>query len=152
MDFLDAVEQLAPVKLLKSSFLAYPIINALHIAAIGTLFGSVLLLDLSVLGRIRSIPRKELVPLLRHVALVAFVFAALTGLTLFSVQATTYVRNPAFLTKLTLILLAVTNFFVFTILDRRTGEATPTWLRVSAIASLLLWSSVLLAGRFIGFA
>jgi len=97
MEFLDAVEQLAPVKLLKSSFLAYPIINALHIAAIGTLFGSVLLLDLSVLGRIRSIPRKELIPLLRHVALVAFVFAALTGLTLFSVQATTYVRNPAFL-------------------------------------------------------
>jgi len=40
----------------------------------------------------------------------------------------------------------------FAILDRRTGEATPTWLRVSAIASLLLWSSVLLAGRFIGFA
>jgi hypothetical protein len=152
MEFLDAVEQLAPVRLLKSSFLAYPIINALHIAAIGTLFGSVLLLDLSVLGRIRSIPHNKLVPLLRNVVLVAFVFAALTGLTLFSVQATTYVRNPAFLAKLILILLAVMNFFVFAILDRRMGDSSPTWLRVSAIVSLLLWSSVLLAGRFIGFA
>lgn len=151
MEFLQAIEQLEPVRLLKSSFLAYPIVNAIHIAAIGTLFGSILVMDLSVLGWVRSVPREKLVALLRRVALVAFVFALLTGLALFSIQATNYVRNPAFLIKLGLIVLAVLNFLAFTALDRtQAGESAPV-PRALAMVSILAWSGVLLAGRFIGF-
>jgi hypothetical protein len=152
MEFLQAIEQLEPVRLLKSSFVAYPVVNALHIAAIGTLFGSVLLIDLCVLGAIRSAPREGVIALLRRAALAAFVLAALTGLTLFSVQATNYVRNPAFLAKLALIVLAALNFLAFIVLDRKGRvEDTPPALGVLAGASILLWSGVLLAGRFIGF-
>ena len=152
MEFLQTIEQLGFVRLLKTSFIAYPVINALHIAAIGTLFGSVLLMDLSVLGWVRSVPRQKLVALLRRAALAAFLIAVLTGLTLFSVQATNYVRNPAFLAKLGLIILAAVNFFAFTALDRRrrTQDASPA-LRILAVVSILAWSGVLLAGRFIGF-
>lgn len=151
MEVLQAIEQLEPVRLLKSSFVAYPVINALHIAAIGALFTSVLLMDLSVLGWIRSVPREKLVSLLRRVALVALVIALLTGLTLFSVQPMNYVRNPAFLAKLALIVLAALNFFAFTALDRSQARGNSPALRVLAGASILLWSGVLLAGRFIGF-
>ena len=152
MEFLQAIEQLGPVRLLKSSFLAYPVVNALHIAAIGGLFTSVLLMDFSVLGAIRSVPREKLLTLLRRVALGAFVVAALTGLALFSIQATTYVRNPAFLLKLGVIGLAALNFLAFFILSRRSpnGE-TSTASRLCAVASILLWSGVLLCGRLIGF-
>jgi hypothetical protein len=150
MEFLQAIEQVGPVRLLKASFFVYPVVNTLHIAAIGTLFGSVLLMDLSVLGAIRSVPHRILVALLRRAALAAFVVAVLTGLALFSVQATDYVRNPVFLTKLGLILLAGLNFFAFLALDRRPQENAAA-LRMSAVASILLWSGVLLAGRFIGF-
>lgn len=150
MEFLQAIEQIGPARLLKTSFIVYPVVNALHIAAIGTLFGNVLLMDLSVLGVIRSVPRQKLVALLRRAALAAFVVAVLTGLALFSVQATDYVRNPVFVTKLGLILLAALNFFVFLALDRRPQENAAA-LRISAVASILLWSGVLLAGRFIGF-
>ena len=152
MEFLQAIEQLGPVRLLKSSFLAYPVVNALHIAAIGGLFTSVLLMDFSVLGAIRSVPREKLLTLLRRVALGAFVVAALTGLALFSIQATDYARNPAFLMKLGLIGLAALNFLAFFILTRRSpnGE-TSTASRFCAIASILLWSGVLLCGRLIGF-
>ena len=152
MEFLQAIEQLGSVRLLKSSFLAYPVVNALHIAAIGGLFTSVLLMDFSVLGAIRSVPRKKLLALLRRVALGAFVVAALTGLALFSIQATDYARNPAFLMKLGLIGLAALNFLAFFILTRRSpnGE-TSTASRFCAIASILLWSGVLLCGRLIGF-
>ena len=152
MELLQAIEQIGPVRLLKGSFIAYPIVNALHIAAIGTLFGSVLLIDLSVLGAIRSVERTKLIALLRRVALTAFVLAVLTGLTLFSVQATNYLRNPAFLAKLVLIALAALNFLAFTMLDRKqlATEAAPA-LRVLALASIVLWSGVLIAGRFIGF-
>ncbi len=150
MEFLQAIEQVGPARLLKTSFIVYPVVNALHIAAIGTLFGSVLLIDLSVLGVIRSVPREKLVALLRRAALAAFVVAILTGLALFSVQATDYARNPVFLTKLGLILLAALNFFIFVALDRSLQENAAA-LRISAVASILLWSGVLLAGRFIGF-
>ena len=152
MEFLQAIEELGPVRLLKSSFFAYPIVNALHIAAIGTLFGSVFLMDMAVLGAIRSIPREKLIPLLRRAALAAFAVAALTGLALFSIQAATYVRNPAFLTKLGLIALAVLNFCAFAALEgkNRAKEASQA-LGALAIVSILLWTGVLLAGRFIGF-
>ena len=103
MEFLQAIEQLGAVRLLKASFFAYPVVNALHIAAIGALFTCVLLMDLAVLGRIRSLPREKFIALLRRAALVAFAVAALTGLTLFSIQAATYARNPVFLLKLGLI-------------------------------------------------
>ena len=152
MEFLQAIEQLGPVRLLKSSFLAYPVVNALHIAAIGALFTGVVLMDLAVLGAIRSVPREKFVALLRRVALGAFVVAAFTGLALFSIQATDYARNPAFLLKLGLIGLAALNFLAFSILSRRSpnGE-TSTATRFCAVASILLWSGVLLCGRLIGF-
>jgi hypothetical protein len=152
MEFFQAIEQLGAVRLLKSSFVAYPVINALHIAAIGALLTSVLLMDLSVLGAIRSIPREKLVALLRRVALAAFGVAVLTGVTMFSIQATDYVRNPVFLVKLGLIVIAALNFAAFTALDRRrpSGEADAA-LRILAVTSILLWSGVLFAGRLIGF-
>jgi hypothetical protein len=152
MEFFQAIAQFGAVRLLKSSFVAYPVINALHIGAIGALLTSVLLMDLSVLGAIRSLPREKFVALLRRVALAAFAIAALTGLTMFSIQATDYVRNPVFLLKLGLILLAALNFVAFTVLDGRSPaqETSPT-LRTLAVTSILLWSGVLLAGRFIGF-
>jgi uncharacterized membrane protein len=152
MEFFQAIEQLGAVRLLKSSFVAYPVINALHIAAIGALVTSVLLMDLSVLGAIRAIPREKLVALLRRVALAAFGVAVLTGVTMFSIQATDYVRNPVFLVKLGLIVIAALNFAAFTALDRRrsSGEADAA-LRILAVTSILLWSGVLFAGRLIGF-
>lgn len=153
MEFLGAIEQLGPVRLLKASFVAYPVVNAAHIAAIGALFTSVLLMDLSVLGATRATPRGELVVLLRRVAFVAFALAVLTGLALFSVQATHYAKTPVFLVKLALIGLAILNFLVFSLFDRpNPAPVASAALRVCAIASILLWSGVLLAGRFIGFA
>jgi hypothetical protein len=152
MEFLQAIEQLGAVRLLKSSFVAYPVINAVHIAAIGALLTSVLLMDLSVLGAIRTVPREKLVALLRRVAFVAFAIAVLTGLTLFSVRATHYAETPVFLLKLGLIGLAGLNFLAFRMLERRDpAAAEPVALRVCAVASILLWSGVLLCGRFIGF-
>jgi uncharacterized membrane protein len=152
MELLQAIEQLGFVRLLKTSFIAYPVVNALHIAAIGALFTSVLLMDLSVLGAIRAVPREKLVALLRRVALIAFALAVVTGLTLFSVRATHYAETPVFLLKLGLIGLAILNFLVFNLIERRNPAAVESVaLRLSVIASILLWSGALLAGRFIGF-
>lgn len=152
MEVLHAIEQLEAARLLRTSFVAYPLVNALHVAAIGSLFASVLMIDLAMLGAIRSLPRDTFVALLRRFALGAFALAVLTGLALFSVQATTYAQNPAFLAKIGLIALAIVNFIAFVALDRRNGGASPSpGMRFCACSSILLWSCVLVAGRFIGF-
>jgi hypothetical protein len=148
-DFFVTIELLGFVRTLKSSFFVYPVVNALHIASIGMLLTSVVLIDLRVLGAFRSLPEKPFVGVLRRLAYVALTGAVLTGLLLFSVRASEYVGMPIFLAKIALILVAALNFLAF-LYASRTG-AGKTVVATFALLSLVLWPSVLLAGRFIGF-
>ncbi len=153
MEILQTIEQLGAVRLLKTSFIAYPVVNALHIASIGALLTCVVLLDLRILGAFRSLPRTAFVGLFRRLALGAFIAAALTGLTLFSVRASEYAAMPVFLLKLGLIAAAIVNFLLFSALYSQGGDETPATPAIgfSAAASILIWPSILLCGRFIGF-
>ncbi|MES0200157.1 DUF6644 family protein [Mesorhizobium sp. M0011] len=150
-ELLAGIEHLALARWLKGSFIAYPIVNALHIMSIGALLTSVVLMDLRICGAFRSLPHAAFVALLRRTALAAFVGALVTGSLLFSVKASTYAAMPVFLAKMALILLAGMNFLVFTRLRRATGGDTPAGGTALAVLSMLLWTSVLFAGRFIGF-
>ena len=91
--------------------------------------------------------------LLRRVALGAFAFAVATGVTMFAVRAREYAVMPLFLVKLGLIGVAGLNFLVFSAIDRRraTGEPAPMVARVAAAASIGLWVTVVLVGRFLGY-
>lgn len=149
--FFAGIEQLALVRGLKASFVAYPIVNALHIMSIGALLTSVWLMDLRVLGAFRSLPQAALVALLRRTALVAFGGALVTGSLLFSVRASEYAAMPIFLAKMSLILLAGTNFLVFMRRAKGGDEPAGGTVTILAVLSLVLWTSVLFAGRFIGF-
>lgn len=152
MEPLSAIEQFTLVRLLKSSYFAYPVLNALHIASIGAVLTSVLLLDLSVLRVVKFPAEAVFQSFMRRVAVIAFAAAATTGLALFSVRATHYAVHPVFVTKLALIALAGLNLLLFAMLEARNGGATPTvGMRLSAGLSILVWIGVLLAGRLIGF-
>jgi len=142
---LGGLEQLALVKALKTSFFAYPVVNALHILAVGALVTSVLLMDLRVIGVIRGLDEQPFVKLLRRVALWAFALAVLTGALMFAVRATEYAGTPLFWIKMGLIGLAGVNFVAFSLLRQ------PAAKRVLAGVSIVLWPTVLLVGRFLGF-
>ena len=146
---LATIEQLAPVRALKASFYAYPLVNALHIAAIGALWTSVALMDLRLLGALRGLPLPAFLAALRRVALAAFAVALASGVALFSVRAGHYAGMAVFLAKMGLIVLAGLNLLVFDWLSRR--SAAPGRLAASAVVSMLLWTAVLVCGRFIGF-
>ncbi|MGX9176572.1 DUF6644 family protein [Mesorhizobium sp. BHbdii] len=150
-ELLAGIEQLALVRALKASFVAYPIVNALHIMSIGALLTSVWLMDLRVLGAFRSLPYAAFIALLRRTALAAFAGALVTGSLLFSVRASEYAAMPIFLAKMTLILLAGANFLVFMRRAKGGNEPGGGVITVLAVLSLVLWTSVLFAGRFIGF-
>ncbi|TIM44330.1 MAG: hypothetical protein E5Y55_17395 [Mesorhizobium sp.] len=150
-EFLAGIEQLAIVRGLKASFIAYPIVNALHIMSIGALLTSVWLMDLRILGAFRSLPKAAFIALLRRTAFTAFAGALVTGSLLFSIRAREYAAMPIFLTKMTLILLAGANFLVFMRRAKGGDEPAGAAATVLAVLSLVLWTSVLFAGRFIGF-
>jgi hypothetical protein len=146
---LAAVEASPPAAALRASFYAYPLASAAHVLGAGGLVATVLLLDLRVLGAFSAMPRQPFMRLMRQAALALFVLAVLSGIALFAVQARDYAANPAFLAKLALLLAAALNFALLS--PRRDEERSAATARLGASLSLLLWPSVLLAGRFIGF-
>jgi hypothetical protein len=149
VEAFQAIEQFGAVRLLKTSFYAYPLVNALHIAALGVVFASVLLIDLRVFGAFPGLPEPAFTRTFRRIAIGAFAAAAVTGLTLFSVRASEYAAMPVFLAKMVLIAAALANFLGFLAIERSGGHSGA--LRAMAALSLVLWSGVLICGRFIGF-
>jgi hypothetical protein len=141
--------------LLRGSGTAYLFVNAAHILGIGLLVGAILPLDLRLLGFFRSVPLGVLAPFLSRAAAVGAVLAIVTGLWLFSMKPGEYVANNAFLCKAGLLALALANVtlqhgnrhFALAL----TGGAVRPTVRAVAAGSILLWLSVLVAGRWIAF-
>jgi len=147
---LEALEATPFASALRTSFALYPLVNAAHILSLGALITSALLMDARLLGLARHLPAATVVATLRPVALTALMLAVTTGFLLFSVRPLEYAANPAFRIKLVLVAMAVLNAGLVTALGDRRPLESPL-IRLLAIASILLWLGVLMAGRFIGF-
>lgn len=141
---------------LKSSRYAYPVVNAVHIMGLAALFGSIVTLDLRLLGAFRTVPARALATALPRVAAFGLVVAILSGAALFSVEPADYAANRAFLIKLALVLIgaahAIAVHFTGGWRDLVHGRGgIDAGLRLSAAISLAIWTSAILAGRFIAF-
>lgn len=145
MDFLISIEQSALARILKSSFYLYPLINAAHILSVGTLVGSAITLDIRILRGSGS-SDDPVNRILTRMGLLAIFGAIATGLLLFIPNAAEYPSNSAFLVKMSLLVLAVLNFFAFLRMQRH-GYS----LKIPAALSFVFWPAILVAGRFIGF-
>jgi hypothetical protein len=150
IEALEALEAFGPARLLRGSFYAYPLLNALHILSIGMLATTAILMDLRVLGVGRTVTVETAIRALRPVAITALVFVVLSGFTLFSVQPLDYAFNPAFQAKLVLLAVALANAFAFTTFRAHHQPERPS-VRIMAVLSIGLWVSVIVAGRMIGF-
>jgi hypothetical protein len=149
--FLEAIGSWPGALWLRQSATAYLFVNAAHILGIGLLLGSILPLDLRLLGFFRRFPLEVLRPFLVRVAATGLALAVVTGLWLFSVNPVEYVTNEALRWKAALLLLALVNV---TFQHRNTNSGAPVLTpatRLRAALSLSLWLSVLVAGRWIGF-
>src|SRR3979411_3527800 len=94
---------------MRSSPALYPAVEILHILGFVVLVGSILALDLRLLGLGRAIPIPPMAQLLLPMSRVGFLLAISMGLLLFSADAAHVVRNPAFQTNLLLIAAALVN-------------------------------------------
>ncbi|AVF05025.1 MULTISPECIES: DUF6644 family protein [Devosia] len=151
----DALQSWPGAVALRGSPVLYLLVNAAHILGIGLIVGPILALDARLLGLVRHIPIGVVGPFLAAVAKLGVGLAIVTGLGLFSVQPANYAGNPAFLLKLLILVLAIANAVS---VDRgrawkqaiETNEIAAV-LRWQAAASSMLWITVLVAGRWIGF-
>ena len=140
---------------LRASLYVYPFVNAAHVFGIALLVGSILPVDLRLLGFFRRIPLAGFVPVMTAFSAAGLALAAVSGVLLFTVQALDYAYNPAFLTKIALVAVGVVNALGlrWTSAWRAAGaggEIGPG-LRASALLSLVIWPVALVSGRWIGY-
>jgi hypothetical protein len=134
----------------------YPAVETIHILAVATLFGSIALLDVRILGASRALPldalaRHALRPV--HAALPVLV---VTGSLLFAADAAALVQNPAFRTKMVLVPLAALNALAFQVgwfgrLRADPAARVPAVAKAFAAVSLGLWIAVIVCGRLIAY-
>ena len=127
----------------------FPFLESVHVLSAMFVVGTVLMADLRLLGwsALRypvTLVTDEVVPWTWG----AFVIATVTGVGLIMPRASWYVVNPAFLTKVVLLLLAGVNMLVLHFFALRT-ERVRLQMTTGA-CSLLVWAGVVLAGRWIG--
>lgn len=152
---LDALAQSPLAQAISSSRQVYPLLNAAHIAALASLFGSILALDLRLVGLFRAVPILPLAQVLPRVSACGLVMAVLTGFMLFLVEPHDYAANGAFRAKLALVAtgaihaLAVHRSSAWQALV--TGGRIGAGLRLSGALSLAIWTSAIVAGRLIAF-
>src|SRR5438105_9370500 len=87
----------------------YGIVNLTHILGVATLFGSVILLDLRLVGVWHDVPLKHITRPAMRMAAGGFCVAAISGSGLLATKATEYIRNPILYTKFAPIAPAVIN-------------------------------------------
>jgi hypothetical protein len=136
----------------------YGIVNLVHIVGVATLFGSILILDLYLIGLWRRAPLAGLSRTIVPVGKAGFAIAAASGICLLSSNATEYTNNPFFLIKFPAIGVGLLNVWVIgrTSGWRARGERDPSGGQGRLLAllggmSLLSWLTALSAGRMIGY-
>jgi hypothetical protein len=156
--FVQSIEQSGVGEWMRGNLLAMPYVNALHVLCITVVYGTILVVDLRLLGlldRSRAVTRVS-DEMLRF-TWVAFIGAVITGAMFFSANATTYWFNLAFRFKMLAIVLAGLNMLVFQFVTYRgvaawdQGVPTPRAAKLAGALSILLWTTVIVLGRVIGF-
>lgn len=135
-----------------SSPYAYPAANTIHVLALVLLLGGIGLVDLRTLGLFRTLPLQPLARALVPIAATGVLILAASGSILFAADAVSVARTGVFQLKLILIALALANVALFRWLyGAVASDPPPIGARILALASLMLWVSVAIAGRMIAY-
>lgn len=132
----------------------FPLLESIHVIAVVMLVANILLVDLRLLQKISTEFAATLV-MKEHLPWVwgAFVIAVITGLGLFISRPGAYAANPAFQLKLIFLLGTGVNAWLSRGASSVSEPLRPldgSRHRLAALISLLLWASVVFAGRWVG--
>ena len=153
LPFFEWLDTLRIGDWISTSSYAAPLINVAHILALVILFGSLLIVDLRLLGHgMTNQPVAKVARDARPWLIGALICMVLTGiLYLLSVPVKEY-YSPFFWLKMRLLLF--TLIFTFTLRHKVTmadeARVGPVWGKVVGLVSIALWTWVAVEGRLIG--
>jgi hypothetical protein len=155
--WLEALEGGPLGSAMRDSLWLYPAAETIDLLGLATLVGCAATFDLRLLGISRHLPARATARHLLTCARIGFAVAAISGLLLFSADATAIAGNPAFRWKLALIAVAGVNALRFHLGPFRTasdwdrGVPTPVPAKIAAAVSLIAWVGAVTAGRLIAY-
>jgi hypothetical protein len=135
-----------------------PIVQTVHLLGIAIVLGSIVLLDLRILGL--ALPSQDVRELTRRVMpwlWCTLPVMLLSGLPFVLARPERYFTNPVFAWKFSLLLPAVALAVALHVISIRKPDywqvrGTRAAVRGIAAVSLLLWTGVVFAGRWIAYA
>ena len=143
---------------LRESLLVWPMLEASHIMTLMLFVGTIMVVDLRLLGVIfKTTPISEVDKKILPLTVAGFILLVITGVVLFYAKPLTYYNNLFFRVKLVLIAIAMINILVFHFRVQKnqdawdTAEKPPTSVRVIASISLASWIFVVVFGRLIAY-
>lgn len=157
-EFMHALQSVGFLTDFRESALVYPVVMTIHLACIAVFGGMILVTNLRLLGvMFTKYSVTDVVGGLRNYKRVGLVIMLTAGFLLGGSEGDKYYPNPFFWTKITLLLLLLVHSLVFggsvyrnTEEMDRTG-VIPSKAKLAAALSLVLWLSVVVFGRLIGY-
>ena len=155
---IQSIQASAAGEWMRTSVKAMPIVESIHVLAAATLFGTILIVDLRLLGLPDT--RRPFTAVSREMLRLtwsAFCVAAIAGMLMFAANAHTYYGNTAFRLKMLALLGAGVNMALFQGITFRSVAAwdrnapPPLAGRIAGALSILLWISVIFFARWVGF-
>jgi hypothetical protein len=146
---LVRLEQWTPIAALKANAFAYPILEVVHIVAIGIVFGSLWIVDLRIMGLMPKLDAQVLAKSVLPWTLAGFLLAALSGLTMFTMRIADLIANPMFIAKICLLFSAGTNAAILHARGALNLDNLTT--RCQALLSIVIWIAVIFCGRWIAY-
>lgn len=158
MDLWQTISSFPLSTLIGESSFYFPALECIHVMAISIVVGVIAVVDLRLLGLAWvARPVDDLAEELTTYTWMAFVVALISGGLMFISKAPEYVKNPMFLYKMALLVLAGLNMAAFHLFTYRTVEdwrehcRPAITARLAGGASLVLWIGILVLGRWIAF-
>jgi hypothetical protein len=150
--FLVWLEATGLAEWVRSSQAGYPSMIALHALGMAIMVGLSLLLDLRVLGWFAGIPLSALRRFF-GLAWVGFGINFLSGSGLFSAQATSYIVDWVFMTKMTLVLIGAITAGIIQPAVAKVGPGGDVSGGIKAIAAfaIVVWVVAIIMGRLTAY-
>jgi uncharacterized membrane protein len=151
------IQDTPPIVAFRESALVYPIVLTGHLTGMALFGGMIAVTDLRLLGwAMRGTSITDVVEQLRIWKRIGFVLVVGCGAMLLSAKAELYYYNPFYWAKMALLLLVGIHALVFRsvygnprALD--SSAAVPRKAKAAACLSLLIWISLVTAGRSIAY-
>lgn len=157
MEFWDAIAQSDLALGLRESEFAFPTLESIHLIGVAIFFGSIVMVDLRLLGLGRTLSIKRLAHYALPLTWIGFALQLASGIPLFIASADQYVRTVSFPLKMALIVAGGVNMIIFQFTTWRHVDEfdqrreTPDGARIAGLISVAIWVGAIIAGRWIGY-